>query len=54
MERGENGTDHLQYFVQFQNKIRIGTVKAFCKFTNWQPVIINNGAHTYCMKEATR
>lgn len=35
MERGANGTDHLQYFVQFKNKKRIGTLKAICPHSHF-------------------
>lgn len=33
---------------------RITAMKKTCKFTHWHPVMKDNGASDYCMKEDTR
>lgn len=56
LEKGEEGTVHLQYFVNFSSKDqkRITAMKKICKYTHWEPVKKDNGAADYCMKEETR
>jgi len=56
LEKGEEGTTHVQYFVNFstKNQKRITAMKKFCKHTHWEPVSKDNGAADYCMKEETR
>jgi len=56
LEKGEEGTVHLQYYVHFakEHKKRVTALKKLCKFTHWQPVTKDNGASDYCLKEDTR
>jgi len=56
LEKGAEGTVHLQFFVNFEkaNKKRLSGLKKICPKSHWEIVKINNGAHDYCMKEDTR
>lgn len=54
LEKGKEGTSHVQFFVQFKEQKRIGTLKKFCKKAHFTGVKWNNGADTYCNKEETR
>lgn len=54
LEKGENGTHHLQYFVQTKEKKRQGFFKTHCKHSHFEFVKFNNGADDYCNKEETR
>ena len=54
LERGEQGTVHIQYFLNFSDKVRLAHLKKVCKFSHFQEVKINNGADEYCNKEDTR
>ena len=55
LEKGEEGTVHLQYFVNVPKPgKRITAMKKVCKHTHWEPVQKDNGAADYCMKEETR
>lgn len=55
LEKGEEGTAHIQYFINFKKPgQRISFLKKLCPRSHFEPVKINNGAHTYCMKEDTR
>lgn len=54
LEKGENGTVHIQYFLNFKNSVRITALKKHCSQSHFEVVKINNGAHDYCMKEDTR
>jgi hypothetical protein len=54
LEKGAEGTLHLQYFLNFSNPQRLAALKKHCSKSHFEPVKINNGAHTYCMKEDTR
>lgn len=56
MEKGKEGTIHLQYFVQLghSNQKRITGLKKLCKHSHWEPVNKDNGAAEYCNKEDTR
>ena len=56
LEKGTEGTIHLQYFVNFAHsgQKRITAMKKVCKHTHWEPVNKDNGAADYCMKEDTR
>lgn len=54
LEKGENGTFHLQFFLNFKDAVRPAHIKKFDSKLHVEIVKINNGAHTYCMKEDTR
>lgn len=54
LEKGEEGTPHIQFFANYKGKARMAALKKACIRAHFQPVKINNGAHTYCMKEETR
>lgn len=54
LEKGENGTPHIQFFLNFKEPVRFAKLKKLHKQSHWKVVKINNGAHTYCMKEETR
>lgn len=56
LEKGSEGTVHLQFFVHFPkaNKKRLAAMKKLDQRVHWEPVRVNNGADNYCMKEETR
>lgn len=54
LEKGEEGTPHIQYFLNFKEPVRLAQLKKHCTRSHFEEVKINNGAHTYCMKEDTR
>jgi hypothetical protein len=56
LEKGKDGTLHLQFYVSLpeKKKARITAMKKVCKHTHWQPVSKDNGASCYAMKEETR
>jgi len=54
LEKGEEGTPHIQYFINFDNSQRLSYLKKLCPRSHFEEVKINNGAHDYCMKEDTR
>lgn len=54
LERGAQGTLHLQFFLNFHQKARISKITGVDKRIHCEPVKVNNGADTYCMKSDTR
>lgn len=54
LEKGTQGTPHIQFFTNHSAPCRISKITKVDKAIHLEPVIINNGAHTYCMKEDTR
>lgn len=55
MERGkQEGTLHLQFFVNLTRSQKLSYVRKMCKDCHWEIVRINNGADNYCLKEDTR
>lgn len=54
LEKGAEGTVHLQYFLNFAEPTRVSALKKHCKKSHFEEVKVNNGAHSYCMKEDTR
>jgi len=54
LEKGAEGTPHIQYFINFSGQQRLSYLKKYCPRSHFEVVKVNNGAHTYCMKEDTR
>jgi len=56
LEKGEDGTVHLQFYVSLSktDRKRITAMKKLCAHTHWEPVGKDNGASSYAMKEETR
>lgn len=55
LEKGEETEHpHIQFFLNFKNSVRPGTINKIDKRVHTQAVKINNGADNYCMKEETR
>lgn len=54
LEKGTEGTVHIQYFLNFSAPTRISFLKKHCKQSHFEQVKVNNGAHDYCMKTDTR
>lgn len=54
MERGAEGTPHIQFFLNFKKAMRISALKKHCSKAHFETVKVNNGADRYCMKEDTR
>lgn len=54
LERGENGTTHIQYYIYFTIQQTVAQLKKYCKRSHFEPIIKDNGAADYCMKAETR
>lgn len=54
LEKGEQGTPHIQFFMNFNPPIRAARIKKFDQSLHIEAVKVNNGADKYCMKEDTR
>jgi len=55
LEKGEEGTVHVQYFLNFKKPgVRLAHLKKHCSKSHFETVKFNNGADKYCMKEETR
>lgn len=54
VEKGAEGTIHLQYFLNFSDKVRLAHLKKICPKSHFEIVKVNNGADDYCNKEDTR
>lgn len=54
LERGEEGTPHIQYTLNFKEPVRKTALIKHCKFSHYTQVKRDNGAGEYCMKEDTR
>ena len=54
LEKGKEGTPHVQAFLNFSTPVRPTALKKVEKKMHIESVKINNGAHDYCMKEDTR
>ena len=54
LEKAASGTLHLQFFLNFSQKARISKITKVDSRIHCEPVVVNNGADTYCMKEETR
>ena len=45
LERGENGTEHLQFYINVgKNKCRLSALKKLCPHTHWEVVKVNKAA----------
>lgn len=55
LEKGAEGTVHIQYFVNFKKPgQRLSYLKKYCSQSHFEMVRTNNGADLYCMKAETR
>lgn len=54
LEEGEEKTPHLQFYQNFKERIALTAYKKADTRIHAEVVVINNGAHTYCMKEKGR
>lgn len=55
LEKGNaEGTVHVQFFINFKEPARLAKLMKLAPKCHWEEVKVNNGAHTYCMKEETR
>jgi len=54
LEQGDNGTKHFQFYQVFSDNIRLSHYKKTFHQIHAEPVIFNNGADKYCMKEESR
>lgn len=54
LEKGQEGTPHIQFFLNFGQPKRLAALKKHCKKAHFEIVKVNNGAHDYCMKEESR
>ena len=54
VEKGKEGTVHIQFFLNFANPVRIAALKKFCSKAHFEVVKQDNGASRYAMKEDTR
>lgn len=54
LEKGENGTLHFQFYQHFSISKRLSHYKKLLPQAHCEPVVVDNGADKYCMKEETR
>lgn len=55
LEKGEEGTVHIQFFLNFKKPgTTLFFLKKQCSFSHFEQVLKNNGADKYCNKEETR
>lgn len=54
VEKGEEGTVHIQYFLNVKKPMRLAALKKICARSHFEPVKVNNGADDYCLKENSR
>lgn len=54
LEKGAEGTPHIQFFCNFKDAKKLGGLKKVDNKCHFEMVKINNGADNYCMKEDTR
>ncbi len=54
VEKGEEGTPHIQFFLHFPKQVRLSALKKNCAKSHFEPVKKDNGAAEYCNKEETR
>lgn len=54
VEVGEEGTRHIQYYLNFKEPCRLSALKKVCGRSHFRLVSRDNGASDYCLKEETR
>ena len=54
LEKGAEGTAHLQYFIHMKAQTRFSALKKVCPKSHFELVKKDNGASEYCNKEETR
>lgn len=54
LEKGAEGTLHLQFFANYKDQKKAGGIKKHDSRLHIEIVKVNNGADSYCMKEETR
>jgi len=54
LEKGKEGTVHVQFYLNFEQPTRLSALKKFCKKAHFEAVKRDNGASSYCLKEDTR
>lgn len=54
VEKGKEGTVHIQFYLNFENPTRLAALKKHCQRAHFEPVRFDNGASSYAMKEETR
>lgn len=54
LEKGAGGTLHLQFYLSAKTQVRKSALIKHCKHANYEPVKVDNGASSYCLKEDTR
>lgn len=55
LEKGEEGTVHIQFFLNFVKPGKtVAALKKHCKRAHFEIVRRDNGASDYCLKEETR
>lgn len=54
LEKGQEGTVHLQFFQNYKGGVMLTSFKKINPAIHVEVVKVNNGAHDYCMKEDTR
>lgn len=54
LERGENGTPHIQFYLNLKTGQRLSYLTKIEKKAHFTPVVVENGADRYCLKEETR
>lgn len=54
VELGQEGTRHIQYYLQFKDTVRLMHLKKICSRSHFTEVRRDNGASDYCLKEDTR
>jgi len=54
VEQGAEGTVHIQFYLNFENPVRLSQLKKHDNRAHFEIVKVDNGASEYCLKEETR
>ena len=54
LEKGDEGTVHIQFFLNYKEPCRLASLKKHDTRAHFQEVKRDNGASDYCLKEETR